>query len=52
MFIDGRRKGLEAVRGEGRSQVLLAELRKENLASPALVDWKSWRFAGSYNREE
>lgn len=29
-------RGLEGVRGEGRSLVLLAELREENLAAPAL----------------
>lgn len=42
LLVAGER-GLESVRGEGMSQVLLAELREENLAEPALgcVGWRS-----------
>lgn len=51
-MVAGERE-LESVRGEGSSQVLLAELREENLAAATLgcVGWKSCRFAGSNNRE-
>lgn len=52
MFIGGRGKGPGGCERGRQQPVLLAELREENLAAPALgcVDWKSWRFAGSNNR--